>query len=227
MAKLSAELDDLVKAKKEHENELLQKFAELLNTKKLKIRDQQRLLSDAKVDPKTAAQIQSARASAGKRKAGASGAGKRKANGATMDTEDDVEDRIGVDDRNVDDDDEEIAKQMRDAETPEKSDLDETEDEDSSEDGFALAPVSSQAPRGGVGNKGKAIETVQARRKTPEPQPEPESEGIEPPPRRELPFGRRNLQRAGFLPKKPSPPAANQSQTGINEDEDEETDDEL
>lgn len=51
LAKLSGQLEDLIKAKEEHENELLQKFTELLNAKKLKIRDQQRLLAGAKVDP--------------------------------------------------------------------------------------------------------------------------------------------------------------------------------
>ena len=49
--KLNAQLEDLIKAKEEHENALLEKFRELLNAKKLKIRDQQRLLAGAKVDP--------------------------------------------------------------------------------------------------------------------------------------------------------------------------------
>ncbi|EME48035.1 hypothetical protein DOTSEDRAFT_114269, partial [Dothistroma septosporum NZE10] len=50
VAKLSAELDKLVEAKKRHEEEMLSKFAALLNAKKLKIRDQQRLLAGTKVD---------------------------------------------------------------------------------------------------------------------------------------------------------------------------------
>lgn len=50
LAKLNGQLEGLIKAKEEHENELLQKFTELLNAKKLKIRDQQRLLTGAKVD---------------------------------------------------------------------------------------------------------------------------------------------------------------------------------
>ena len=49
--KLNAQLEDLIKAKEEHEDALLEKFRELLNAKKLKIRDQQRLLAGAKVDP--------------------------------------------------------------------------------------------------------------------------------------------------------------------------------
>jgi DNA double-strand break repair and V(D)J recombination protein XRCC4 len=52
VSKLNQQLEDLIKAKAEHENALLQKFTELLNSKKLKIRDQQRLLATAKVDPR-------------------------------------------------------------------------------------------------------------------------------------------------------------------------------
>ena len=51
LKKLNAQLEDLIKAKEDHENNLLEKFRELLNAKKLKIRDQQRLLAGAKVDP--------------------------------------------------------------------------------------------------------------------------------------------------------------------------------
>lgn len=58
---LERQLDELVKAKKEQENELLQKFATLLNAKKLKIRDLQRLLAGAKIDPERAAAVQSSR----------------------------------------------------------------------------------------------------------------------------------------------------------------------
>ena len=49
--KLNKQLEELVEAKKEHEVSLLQKFQELLNAKKLKIRDQQRLLAGATVEP--------------------------------------------------------------------------------------------------------------------------------------------------------------------------------
>lgn len=47
---LNQQLEDLIEAKKEHETLLLEKFRELLNAKKLKIRDQQRLLAGAKVN---------------------------------------------------------------------------------------------------------------------------------------------------------------------------------
>lgn len=49
--KLQSQLDSLVNAKAEHEGVLLHKFADLINSKKVKIRDQQRLLATAQLDP--------------------------------------------------------------------------------------------------------------------------------------------------------------------------------
>ena len=49
--KLNQQLEDLINSKKANEDSLLEKFRELLNAKKLKIRDQQRLLATSKVDP--------------------------------------------------------------------------------------------------------------------------------------------------------------------------------
>lgn len=51
--RLNKQLEELIVAKNEHEASLLQNSQELLNAKKLKIRDQQRLLAGAKVDPQT------------------------------------------------------------------------------------------------------------------------------------------------------------------------------
>ena len=53
ISKMRDQLDELTESKNDHENKLLEKFRELLNKKKLKIRDQQRLLSVAKIDPAT------------------------------------------------------------------------------------------------------------------------------------------------------------------------------
>ena len=49
--RLELHFEELSKASKEHEETLLQKCCELLNEKKGKIRDQQRLLAVAKIDP--------------------------------------------------------------------------------------------------------------------------------------------------------------------------------
>lgn len=48
---LHSQLEELIEAKNEHDDQLIGKFVQLLNEKKLKIRNQQRLLSTAKVDP--------------------------------------------------------------------------------------------------------------------------------------------------------------------------------
>jgi hypothetical protein len=48
--KLNAQLDDFIKAKGEAETAMLQQFMTLLNEKKRKIRDQNRLLASSKVD---------------------------------------------------------------------------------------------------------------------------------------------------------------------------------
>jgi hypothetical protein len=48
--KLNAQLEDFIKTKHEAETAMLQRFMELLNEKKRKIRDQSRLLAGAKVD---------------------------------------------------------------------------------------------------------------------------------------------------------------------------------
>ena len=76
---LNHQLEDMIKAKAEHESSLLQKCRELLNTKKLKIRDQQRLLASATFDPNKAAKLQHARATLKSHTATCSRAGKRKA----------------------------------------------------------------------------------------------------------------------------------------------------
>lgn len=51
--KLNIQLQELVEAKRRHEDELLEKFRCLLNSKKAKIRDQMRLLSTVKIDSTT------------------------------------------------------------------------------------------------------------------------------------------------------------------------------
>ena len=51
MHELNSQLKDLKLAKVQHENQLIASFVQLLNEKKLKIRNQQRLLASATVDP--------------------------------------------------------------------------------------------------------------------------------------------------------------------------------
>ncbi|KIV92648.1 hypothetical protein PV10_03921 [Exophiala mesophila] len=63
-ATLQQQMSDLVKAKSEHESQLLAKFSTLLNEKKLKIRNLQRVLQTAQVDPETLKELQSTLAEA-------------------------------------------------------------------------------------------------------------------------------------------------------------------
>lgn len=127
MEKLNNQLEDLIKAKIEHENSLLQKFRELLNTKKLKIRDQQRLLATAKLDPKRAADLQIALSTSQPRAATASRTGKRKAEGGRQTSESPEESGF----------EENASKQKPESDlserldTPQHSDQDVTEDESS------------------------------------------------------------------------------------------------
>ncbi|KAI9759415.1 MAG: hypothetical protein M1835_000371 [Candelina submexicana] len=228
ISKLSKQLEDLIKTKQEHENALLEKFRELLNAKKRKIRDQQRLLADAKVNPKTgslwaflyntllatyftiAKRIQEARGSSELRKPAQSRQGKRKANGAGID--EDMESEVdGFEDMDVTGRGrEEMIDELGREETPDKSDLDETEDE--AEDN-PISPSSSRQVESGLGAKGKAIETVKQQEPTSKP---PES--TTPPPRRELPFAKK--KQGQTAPKEQSLP------TNDNKEEsDEETDD--
>jgi hypothetical protein len=51
LKKLDLQLAELLESKEQHENQLITNFVQLLNEKKLKIRNQQRLLSSAEVDP--------------------------------------------------------------------------------------------------------------------------------------------------------------------------------
>lgn len=50
LRKLREQLHELIRAKNDHEITLISKFRELLNAKKLKIRDQHRLLVKANVE---------------------------------------------------------------------------------------------------------------------------------------------------------------------------------
>ncbi|EXJ93658.1 hypothetical protein A1O1_02050 [Capronia coronata CBS 617.96] len=56
---LQKQIDELVEAKSEHEKQLLSKFSVLLNEKKLKIRNMQRVLSTAKTDATKLKELQS------------------------------------------------------------------------------------------------------------------------------------------------------------------------
>ncbi len=161
--KLNNQLEELIEAKKTHEGHLLEKFRELLNSKKLKIRHQQRLLASAKVDPKQVAKIENARKSSTSHTPTASRAGKRKAKDAAPASESSEDESF---ERKAQTQKEESDGSER-GNTPEASDQDATEDE--SDDDLDSAPRPDSVP-----DRGKEKVNV---------------ETDKPPPSRELPFG--------------------------------------
>ncbi|KAL9018624.1 MAG: hypothetical protein Q9185_004086 [Variospora sp. 1 TL-2023] len=215
---LQQQLEELIQAKKDHEDTLLQKFCLLLNEKKAKIRDQQRILATAKPDPVTLKEVQKARqlhATAAGRDPEPSRKGKRKASASAAaaasdeDNDDDDEDD-GFEDRVAKVEDEGPDSE---AVTPEHSDLDATEDEEVEEeeeaaDGEDLAPVSA---------KGKVMEAAGTNGGP------GAVENMELPPRRELPFKKDDVRE-----KSPADHTGmHQDQDTAMADDDETYDDEL
>ncbi|KAK6075537.1 hypothetical protein SCUP515_05970 [Seiridium cupressi] len=97
--KLKAQLEDLLKAKEDDEHQLFAKFRDLLNEKKLKIRQQQRLIASADVDPVRLENVSASQNSV--RKVKASRGGKRKASGEQEEDSDgfeqmDVDEQIDI-----------------------------------------------------------------------------------------------------------------------------------
>ncbi|KAL9054279.1 MAG: hypothetical protein Q9162_004237 [Coniocarpon cinnabarinum] len=79
LQRLRHQLSDFAEVKQSHENALLEKFRQLVNSKKLKIRDQQRLLAGAKLDANLDAKVSTARGtSAAALKRNEPGSAKRK-----------------------------------------------------------------------------------------------------------------------------------------------------
>lgn len=98
--KLNDTLKELVDLKNAHEDDLAQKFSILLNEKKLKIRDQQRLLAAANVDPEKLEEVERNRIPERDSPPGPSRTRKRKAGTVVKDEDDDTGD--GFEKMNVD-----------------------------------------------------------------------------------------------------------------------------
>ncbi|KAL9002347.1 MAG: hypothetical protein Q9188_004720 [Gyalolechia gomerana] len=174
---LNQQLEDLIQAKKDHEEALLQKCANLLNEKKAKIRDQQRLLTTAQVDPKKLKEVQNARRASAPRNPSVSRGGKRKAfvpAASSGEEEDEFEDHtVKTEEREEEQPDSERV-------TPQHSDLDETDDEvDSADLDSVPAPPTA---------KGKVTDTVEVNGDLDKRGMIGDNEDLELPPRRDLPF---------------------------------------
>ena len=172
MEKLNNQLEDLIIAKREHEDTLLRNFRELLNTKKLKIRDQKRILASAKLDPEQAAKVQGARSISQPHAATPSRAGKRKAKSGHQVSESSEE--SGFEGKSLKQKPEsDLSEQMN---TPEHSSQEVTDDE-AGDDPDSSPPQASNLPgRSEVANGAKGAKGNKMRR---EPLPPP----------RDFPFG--------------------------------------
>jgi hypothetical protein len=176
VAKLTTQLDALVKAKKEHEEQLLRKCAVLLDSKRAKIREQQRELN--------------AMSKAHGHKAGASSRGKRKANEPSSDLDEDEKAALGFNGADEDAEDGESEAEEDDGQrTPEQ----ETED-DGSDDGFAAPPKASQGNISSSSTQGRQHDARADHGNASKDGGDMEVDVEDLPPRRELPFARRRLQ---------------------------------
>ncbi|KAL2136717.1 hypothetical protein VTI74DRAFT_2128 [Chaetomium olivicolor] len=226
ITELRNQLDELTESKKAREAEILEKFCSLLNEKKVKIREQQRLLSTAQVDP---SKLEAARASQAarapniqqSRKPAPSRRTKRKAledasgGGSSSDSDDGFEkpsagaDKMDVDPKEPEPEDEPLK------ENPESEDR-QTTDEDATATGSEAdeeeaAPPPSPPPKA-------------RQQKKPEPMAKPKPKGSAAPTRQgakgkdvEIHIPKRPLRRT--TPKAATPPPAHGSET--------ESDDEL
>ncbi|ESZ90986.1 hypothetical protein SBOR_8620 [Sclerotinia borealis F-4128] len=181
--KINENFKELNKLKVDHENQLLEKFTLLLNEKKLKIRDQQRLLAGAKVDTEKVEAMQATR-SGKSRSAGASRSGKRKAGkevqDESSDDSDDAFEKMDVDkDQHEDDTGDESNKPE--VQTPERSD-DETASEDEMD-----APL----PKSRLPVKKNVIHEESDEEMQSAPKPTETTKIAELPPKRELPFAKK------------------------------------
>jgi hypothetical protein len=189
---LQAQLADLVRAKQEHEEQLISKFALLLNEKKLKIRNQQRILSTAKIDEQKLAQL--------KRTFDGTGRGpvrkKRRAERVAEDSDQGKEESEGFETMEVDP----MPNALGDARSSRET-TPETETE-TEEEGSTGQP---------------AISTSAAESQTSKPN---NAESDTPPSPRSLPFVKKGARKGGNVTKTKSPePALGSDETTASEDD--------
>lgn len=196
--KINEELAQMVKLKNDHENDLIEKFSLLLNEKKLKIRDQQRLLASANVDPAKAAAVERSRSSAKSGSAGPSKGRKRKAGqvGQGETDSDDGFEKMDVDNQQDD------ATDSGD-EPPRTPDRDSTAEVDSEDEAPPAAPPARKAA--------SSDKKAEASNAAPDAS---ESEDL--PPRRELPFSKKPASKQATAPQ--AAPAGD-SETESDDDE--------
>ena len=191
--KLNDTLAELVSVKNAHEDDLAQKFSILLNEKKLKIRDQQRLLAAANVDPGKLEEVERDRIPRRDSSPEPSRPRKRKAGTAVKDESEQSDngcEKMDVDTAEPEPNSDEEGRQTEDEQS--------TADEDSEDDAPAV-----QLPTRNT-NNAKASESGTASKAAAEPD-------FLIPPKRDLPFAKKPAP-------KPTAPAEG-SETESDDDE--------
>ena len=203
---LKAQLEDFIRTKEEDETELLEKFQDLLNSKKLKIRQQLRLLAAAEVNPKKLRKIGGDEGQDAHRIAGPSRSGKRKAAVKEEGESDDGFEKMDVDNTgSVDATDSEAEDQDQDEQ--QSTDNDATESDPGTDDEPPTAaevkrkgaPAAGRItkPKAAVKKKQPATRSGQTTRATAkakqaaagsEEEEEDDDDNDQPPPPRVLPF---------------------------------------
>ncbi len=183
IASMQAQLKDLVKAKAEHETELLEKLAALLNEKKMRLRELNRHMSTAKVDHRALERLEATLPSGSStRPRGKKRSARETAQASEFDESD------GFEAMDVD----KPANEKKAAESDDDRHTTENETETESDDGDNLdMPTTSQTEAGSIGSS-----------KLP-PKQQEQSQSLPPP--RNLPFTRQTTQAAKET-KPPSPP---------------------
>ncbi|KAL3483732.1 hypothetical protein BJX62DRAFT_70381 [Aspergillus germanicus] len=193
---LNRQLDELISSKSLHEQQLMSDFVHLLNEKKLKIRNQQRLLASAKVDPEKLSTIQKATA-ADRFKPDAKGRNPKRSARAIEEEDDDGFEKMDIDQKQRADEGsgQETDDQERSTPQPMENEDITTEDE------------------------GSAASTHDTRKEDQERQ-EPPRRALarSPPPKRELPFARR-AQKEPVPAKSPSEPDSDETEGETDDDE--------
>ncbi|KAI9933371.1 hypothetical protein ASPWEDRAFT_174528 [Aspergillus wentii DTO 134E9] len=183
---LSRQLEELINAKSQHENQIIADFGQLLNEKKLKIRNQQRLLASAKVDPIKVSEIRAATLGRYGRSTDKGQRLKRAARDlghSGSESEDEFEkmevDNAGYQDSREEDQNTDGGQRS----TPQP--LEEEDNTATDEEFSPPSPPVKKGKRGDVQGQGHKISSCRPVMKEPAP----------PPPRRQLPFARKNQEK--------------------------------
>ena len=191
IASLQGQLDDLVKAKAEHEKELIAKFASLLNEKKLQLRRLLKVLTTAKVDRRKLEEVEAGLPSPSE--AGHQRGKKRQAHAGQEEEESD------------------------DSEAFAAMDVDKTSKD--SDDGDAASQATSTASEAESEDDLDRPVMSQTRKDSPGPSRAAEKGSLPPP--RDLPFGRQTRSQDQQQPASPPKPqqAEDDEETASEDDE--------